>query len=196
MNELPAVKALSDIYSRYGEDPAFSELRAKAHQLVQGHGETKDPAVVFVGEAPGAEEDASGVPFCGAAGKMLDRLMAGIQMSRRGETKWSVFITNIVKYRPESNRDPYPPELRASIKYLNAELALLNPKVVVTLGKHATQALWPEAPNIGRCHGVVRVTEQYLHMPMYHPAYGLYDPRRRDVLNRDFFLLARELENV
>ena len=186
---------LRKIYDRYAIDLSFESLKAGATQLVEGVGHT-EPVVLFIGEAPGAEEDKHGFPFVGAAGQMLDELMSSIGMARHPiRSEYPCFITNIVKYRPPGNRDPKPEELSASIPYMWAEIDVLAPKVIVTLGRYSTKALWPAAPSIGNCHGWVRPMENGMrHMPMYHPAFGVYDSRNRDVLLRDFKLLKQELD--
>lgn len=186
--------SLRDIYDRYELDMAFSDLRKTASQLVEGAG-SLNPLVLFIGEAPGADEDRVGEPFVGAAGQMLNELMRGVGLSRESGPR-PCFVTNIVKYRPPGNRDPKPEEIQASIPYMLEEIEELNPSVVVTLGRHATNAFWKDAPAIGICHGWIRpLTNGGFHMPMYHPAYGVYDRRNRGKLEFDFRLLREELDH-
>ena len=108
------------------------DLAKTANQLVFGTGNA-DADVVFIGEAPGKNEDLKGEPFVGAAGKFLDEMLASVQMDRS-----DIYITNIVKYRPPNNRDPLPEEKQAFLPYLYAQLAAINPKIIITLGRHST----------------------------------------------------------
>ena len=109
------------------------ELAAQATQLVFGDG-NPDAKIVFIGEAPGKKEDLEGVPFVGAAGKFLDEMLASINLKRE-----DIYITNIVKYRPPNNRDPLPEEKKAFLPYLQAQLEIIQPKIVVTLGDTAAR---------------------------------------------------------
>ena len=195
MSHLPA--EFEAIYSDYESDPAFDELRSTASQVVRGDGWIP-PQVVLVGEAPGADEDQQGYPFVGKSGQLLDELMADAGISRRKlDYVRPAFITNIVKYRPPNNRDPKPEEIKASVRYLIREFQFLQPRVIVTLGRHSTKAVWSDAPAIGKCHGVVRTMKNgAIHMPMYHPAYGIYDPRNREVLEQDFRALHILLKDL
>lgn len=189
---------LDQIYAEYESDPAFDELRSGATQIVRADGVVTAPDIVFVGEAPGADEDRLGVPFVGKSGYLLDELLADAKISRRGEgNAYAACISNIVKYRPPNNRDPKPDEIKASLPYLVREFQFMQPSVIVTLGRHSTKAVWPDAPSIGKCHGSVRkMSNGVIHMPMYHPAYGIYDPRNRTVLEQDFTLLSDVLKEL
>lgn len=122
------------------------ELAAGATQLVFGDG-SPDAEVVFIGEAPGKNEDEQGLPFVGAAGKFLDEMLAGIGYKRQ-----DVYITNIVKYRPPDNRDPYPDEKMAFLPYLRKQIEIIKPKLIVSLGRHSMEVLLPGL-KISQCHG-------------------------------------------
>lgn len=122
------------------------ELAAGATQLVFGDG-SPDAELVFVGEAPGKNEDEQGLPFVGAAGKFLNEMLATIGLERS-----DVYITNIVKYRPPNNRDPYPEEKIAFLPFLKKQLAVIGPKLIVTLGRHSMETLLPDL-RISQCHG-------------------------------------------
>jgi len=122
------------------------ELAKTATQLVFGDGSV-DADIVFIGEAPGKNEDLQGLPFVGAAGKFLDEMLASIGMKRGG-----VYITNIVKYRPPNNRDPLPEEKQAFLPFLQAQLEVIKPKIVATLGKHSTNCFLPDM-QISAIHG-------------------------------------------
>ena len=113
------------------DDKVTPELAATATQLVFGDG-NPDADLVFIGEAPGKNEDLQGLPFVGAAGKFLNEMLAMIDLKRA-----DVYITNIVKYRPPDNRDPYPDEKQVFLKYLESQLEVIQPKLTVTLGRHS-----------------------------------------------------------
>ncbi len=154
-------------------------------------GEGPVPArVVFIGEAPGFYEDRSGRPFVGAAGRLLNQLL-----ERAGLRRDQVFITNLVKCRPPGNRDPRPEEVEACRPYLEAQLALLQPQVIVTLGRFAMAHFLPQA-RISRVHGRVFRVEPYWVVPMYHPAAALYREPLRPVLERDFEQLGAFLQRL
>jgi uracil-DNA glycosylase family 4 len=153
-------------------------------QVVFGVG---DPAadLMFVGEAPGFHEDQQGYPFVGQAGKLLDRLLAGIGLERG-----QVYIANVLKCRPPGNRDPQPDEIEACEAHLFRQIALIEPKVVATLGNFATKLLSGKPTGITRVHGTEQATtlggRQVLLYPLYHPAAALYTPAMLKVLEVDF----------
>src|ERR1700722_6723070 len=118
---------LDELKDKIISDKVCPELATQATQLVFGDG-NPDSDIVFIGEAPGKNEDLQGKPFVGAAGKFLDKMLAGIGLKRS-----SVYITNIVKYRPPGNRDPFPDEKQAFMPYLRRQLEIIKPKLVVTL---------------------------------------------------------------
>ena len=128
------------------DEKVTPELAAGATQLVFGDG-SADAEIVFIGEAPGKNEDEQGLPFVGAAGKFLNEMLAGIGLKRS-----DVYITNIVKYRPADNRDPYPDEKAAFLPYLKKQIAVIQPKLIVTLGRHSLETLLPGL-RISECHG-------------------------------------------
>jgi len=158
-----------------------------------------ETAVVFVGEAPGYWEDVKGLPFVGAAGKVLDSLLEEIGLPRQ-----TVFITNVVKCRPPDNRAPKPMEIETCTSlYLNRQISLIRPKIIATLGRHSTAYIFSKAgfgwvESISGFRGkVYKMTVFSLSVdvfPMYHPASVLHNPRYRDELERDFHLLKTELQ--
>jgi DNA polymerase len=164
-------------------------------QVVFGSG---DPAsdLMFVGEAPGFHEDKQGVPFVGAAGKLLDQLLAGI-----GLTRPDVYVANVLKCRPPGNRDPMPEEIQACEGHLWRQIELIQPRVVATLGNFATKLLSGRPAGITRVHGQEQETtlggRRVLLYPLYHPAAALYTPRMLEVLKTDFArlpeLMGREV---
>jgi uracil-DNA glycosylase len=159
----------------------LSETRT---QVVFGVG-NPDADLMFVGEAPGFHEDKQGFPFVGQAGKLLDSLLAGIGLERS-----DVYIANVLKCRPPGNRDPMPDEKETCEPYLFRQIALIEPRMIATLGNHATKQLTGKDIGITRVHGqeqqVVLGGRRVLLYPLYHPAAALYTPRMLDVLKEDF----------
>jgi uracil-DNA glycosylase family 4 len=153
-------------------------------QVVFGSG-SPDADLMFVGEAPGFHEDQQGVPFVGQAGKLLDRLLAGI-----GLTRADVYVANVLKCRPPGNRDPQPDEIEACESHLFRQIELIEPKVVATLGNFATKLLSGRPLGITRVHGqeqeVTLGNRRVLLYPIYHPAAALYTPAMLKVLESDF----------
>ncbi len=145
--------------------------------------------IVFVGEGPGRQEDLTGHPFVGAAGKFLDELLAHIGLQRS-----DVFIGNVVKCRPPGNRVPLPTEVEACKPYLIAQIAIIQPKVICTLGNTPLKTLVAPELNIGRVHGRIFEKGGFTFFPMYHPAAALYHNALRDTLMEDFSKL-RDLLN-
>jgi DNA polymerase len=157
------------------------ETRTKA---VFGAGDA-DAELMFVGEAPGAEEDRLGLPFVGRAGKLLEELLAGIGLSRD-----DVFIANVLKSRPPGNRDPQPLEIEACRPFLFDQIRLIEPKVVCTLGNFATKLLSGNPAGITRVRGTPQVHElggrTVFLLPLFHPAAGLRTPSVKETLREDF----------
>ncbi len=164
-----------------------SELASQATQLVMGDGNA-DADIVFIGEAPGKNEDLQGKPFVGAAGKFLDEMLAAADLRRS-----YVYITNIVKYRPPNNRDPLPEEKRQFWPYLMRQLEIIQPKAVLTLGRHSGGGFIPGL-RISQDHGQprrVRLHElEFVVIPLYHPAAALYNGSMRQTLIDDFMRAA------
>lgn len=165
------------------------ELAQGATQLVFGNG-NPDAEVVFIGEAPGKNEDLQGLAFVGAAGKFLDEMLNTIGMSRE-----DVYITNIVKYRPPDNRDPYPDEKAAFLPYLRAQLEVIKPKLIVTLGRHSMDALLPGL-RISECHGKPKRLRGQVYLPLFHPAAALYNGSMRSTLIDDFMRIPKVLAKI
>ena len=164
-------------------------LHRSAKQAVPGEG-SAESGILFLGEAPGYNEDVQGRPFVGAAGQLLDQLLAGIGLDR---TK--VFITNVVRHRPPENRDPLPEEVAACHVWFERHLAALKPKVVVTLGRHAMYKFFP-GESISRVHGRARKKDGITIFPVFHPAAALHQPSLRSDLEKDFQALAAFLEST
>lgn len=183
---------LTAIKQQIIHDGVTPALAAGATQLVFGDG-NPDAALVFIGEAPGKSEDEQGKPFVGAAGRFLNEMLALAGLARE-----EVYITNIVKYRPPNNRDPLPEEKRAFLPYLQAQLEVIQPKVIATLGRHSLNCFLPEA-HISACHGQPkririrftggtssRESYQVVLLPLFHPAAALYNGGMRTTLMSDF----------
>ncbi|WP_297518929.1 type-4 uracil-DNA glycosylase [Thermococcus sp.] len=169
------------------------ELRTNA---VPGSG-SYDAKVMFVGEAPGYWEDQKGLPFVGRAGKVLDELLREIGLSRD-----EVYITNIVKCRPPENRDPTEEEIKACSPYLDRQIDIIRPKVIVPLGRHSMRYIlekfgFPVEP-ISKIHGETfeahTLFGRIVIMPSYHPAAALYRPQIKEELRRDFKKLGELLK--
>ena len=160
--------------------------RSAAHH-VPGEGPA-DAAIMFVGEAPGAEEDRQGRPFVGASGALLIGLLALAGLDRK-----EVFITSVIKCRPPGNREPTGVELAACRAHLDAQVAVIRPKVVCTLGRIAAQALLGRPLSISKEHGRSRRIGEVLYMPLYHPAAALHQPRLRATLEADMVRLGEIL---
>jgi len=180
-------------------DHVCPELAKTATQLVFGDG-SPSADVVFIGEAPGKHEDEQGKPFVGAAGKFLDEMLAGIGLERK-----DVYITNIVKYRPPDNRDPLPEEKKAFLPYLQAQLEVIQPKIVVTLGRHSMNCFLPDL-QISKIHGqpkriTIRMKDspqalKLVIMPLFHPAAALYNGSMRQTLIDDFARIPDTLQLI
>jgi DNA polymerase len=160
------------------------QLAATRQTVVFGSGNA-DADLMFVGEAPGANEDKRGLPFVGQAGRLLDTLLEEIGLARG-----DVFIANVLKCRPPGNRDPLPQEIDSCQEYLFRQLELIAPKVVCTLGNFSTKLLRADPTGITRLHGreeVRRIGPRRVRLfPIYHPAAALYTPKMLEILREDF----------
>ncbi|HLF27061.1 MAG TPA: uracil-DNA glycosylase [Anaerolineae bacterium] len=154
-----------------GEGPAHAEL-------------------MFIGEGPGFHENQQGRPFVGAAGQFLEELLASIGLKRE-----QVYIGNVVKCRPPGNRDPLPDEIEACKEYLDRQIALINPKVVVTLGRFSMARAFPNE-KISRVHGQPRKVDGIVYVPMFHPAAALHQPSLRRTVEEDFQKLPQILAEL
>jgi len=154
-------------------------LYKKATQAVPGAG-NPEAEVMFIGEGPGYHEDQQGLPFVGAAGKLLDKALSSIKLKREG-----VFIGNIVKHRPPGNRDPLPAEIKACTPFLARQIKIINPKIIATLGRFAMNYFLPDV-KISQVHGQARYItwqeKRFVLLPLYHPAAAL----RRGTVMEDF----------
>jgi len=168
-------------------------LHETRNRVVFGSGNA-DAELMFVGEAPGAEEDRQGLPFVGRAGKLLSELLEGIGMKRE-----DVFIGNVLKCRPPGNRDPQPIEIETCRPYLERQVELIQPKVIGTLGNFATKLLTGSQTGITRVRGTAQQHtlggRPVLLLPLFHPAAGLRTPAVADQLRQDFELIPELLSS-
>jgi DNA polymerase len=164
----------------------LGELR---HKPVPGEGPA-NPKLIIIGEAPGAQEDATGKPFVGRAGQYLDKWLKAIDLDRERD----VFIGNIIKCRPPNNRDPFPDETSACMPYQKRQLALMKPKAILTLGRISTHLLTGTVESIGKLHGKEFSFEGIPLIPTYHPSGVLRNPAYRKPVWDDLRTLRRILD--
>jgi uracil-DNA glycosylase len=183
-------KLLDQITADMLQDKVCPDLAKTATNIVPGAG-NPDADIVFVGEAPGKNEDLTGQPFVGAAGKILDKLLESI-----GLTRDDVFITSIVKYRPPNNRDPKPEEKAAFLPYLERQIGVIKPKLIVPLGRHGMESFLPGA-KIGQVHGTLRRDAKgRAILPLMHPAAALYNSGLRRTIEEDFLSIPQLLHKI
>lgn len=156
---------------------------------VPGEGSV-DAKLMLVGEAPGAQEDKLGRPFVGASGKFLEEMLASIGLKRD-----DVYITNIVKFRPPSNRDPFQEEIEACLPYLLGQIKIIQPELIIFLGRHSMNVFLPEL-RISQAHGQPVRQSGLVFLPLYHPAAALYNGSMRTVLQEDFARIPAILQKI
>jgi uracil-DNA glycosylase len=194
MEKTEAIQAIAEEIKQCKACP----LHLERNNTVPGTGSVSTK-LMFIGEGPGLHEDNQGLPFVGASGKFLTQLI-----NKAGFERSEVFITNVVKCRPPNNRDPQPEELAACSHFLERQIALIDPEVIVTLGRFSMARYFPDA-RISKVHGKAGWREGRLIVPMYHPAAALHQPALRAVVEADFAKLPaliqfseqkrKELEN-
>jgi uracil-DNA glycosylase len=184
-------EALKEVFVQARGCVRCTELAATRKTVVFGAGNA-DADLMFVGEAPGASEDEQGVPFVGRAGKLLDKLLAEIGLSRP-----EVFVANVLKCHPPGNRDPLPIEIENCQEYLLRQVELIHPTVICTLGNFSTKLLRGDPTGITRLHGqpqVLTLGRRAVRLyPIFHPAAALYTPRMLETLREDFARLPELL---
>ncbi len=166
------------------------ELAGGRTKVVFGTG-NPDATLMFIGEAPGRDEDLSGVPFVGRAGQLLDKILAAADIARD-----QVYIGNIIKCRPPNNRTPFTSEIDACMPYLAKQLAFIRPRIICTLGLPATQTLLGLKGSMASMRGKMYKAEGIVVVPTYHPAAALRDPRYKKPIWEDFLLLKREYDRA
>ena len=188
------LKKIRDEVFAFKESPLYAERVKNKVFPVLGEG-SHDAAIMFIGEAPGKNEAATGRPFCGAAGKVLDELLASESISRK-----DVYVTNIVKDRPPMNRDPLPEEIVAYAPFLERQINIIQPKVIATLGRFSMQyILQKHAPEtvggISILHGqIIEGKTSYGNVkiiPLFHPAVALYKPESKEQMKEDMKILKK-----
>ena len=179
---------LTELYDqvRACEKCQLSQSRTLA---VPGEG-PEDARILFIGEAPGFHEDRQGRPFVGAAGQYLTELLAKVGLKRE-----EVYIANVIKCRPPGNRDPQPDEIAACRVYMDRQIDLLRPRLVVTLGRFSMERYFPGA-SISRIHGQPKRVGSVIYYPMFHPAAALHQPRWKSLLDEDFARIPGLLEQL
>jgi len=182
------VSELTDLYEQIAVCQRCDLARSR-NRAVPGEG-PENAEIMFIGEAPGFHEDRLGRPFVGAAGRFLDELLASINLRRE-----DVYICNVIKCRPPQNRDPLPSEIEACRPYLDRQIELIKPKVIITLGRFSMARYFPNA-RISRIHGRPKKIGGVLCIPMYHPAAALHQPRYRADIERDFARIPEILAEI
>ncbi|MCL5264859.1 MAG: uracil-DNA glycosylase [Chloroflexi bacterium] len=179
---------LTELYDEIAQchDCSLAKTRLK---VVPGEGR-EDADILFIGEAPGWHENQQGRPFVGPAGQFLDELLASIGLQRT-----DVYIANVIKCRPPNNRDPLPPEIEACASFLDRQLEMIVPRVIVTLGRFSMAKFFP-GESISRIHGTARKRGGTLLFPMYHPAAALHQPSLRKILETDMLKIPPLLAKV
>ena len=165
------------------------ELSQGRTRTVPGEG-PENAEIMFIGEAPGFHEDRQGRPFVGAAGKFLEELLAGI-----GLTREDVYICNVIKCRPPGNRDPLSDEMAACKPFLDKQIELVGPKLIVTLGRYSMARYFPNT-QITRIHGQPKRIGSRIYYPMFHPAAALHQPKWRSVVKEDMLKIPQILKEA
>ena len=182
------MSALSELYKEIAlcQRCDLYKYRTKA---VPGEG-AEDADIMFIGEAPGWHEDQQGRPFVGPAGKYLDDLLASINLKRQ-----QVYIANVIKSRPSGNRDPLPAEIAACRTWLERQIEIIQPKVVVTLGRYSMALFFP-GKSISKIHGTAQKQDSIIYYAMYHPAAALHQQSLRQVINTDMLKIPSLLDQA
>jgi len=179
------MSALAELYDEIVacQDCELAKYRTK---VVPGEG-AEDADLLFIGEAPGWHEDQQGRPFVGPAGQFLDQLLASIGL-RRAE----VYIANVIKCRPPQNRDPLPAEIQTCRKWLDHQIEIIQPQMIITLGRYSLARYFPNE-SIGKIHGRPRKLEGVIYYPMYHPAAALHQGSLRRTIETDMLKIPQVL---
>jgi DNA polymerase len=182
----------SQISDLYGEVKNCTKcpLYKFAKNPVPGTGSV-NAEIMFVGEGPGEKEDEKGEPFVGSAGKLLDEMLASIDLQRK-----DVYIANVVKHRPPQNRDPKPEEIETCWPYLERQIEIINPRLIVCLGRHSLSRLLPNIGAISQVHGRCFKKGNRHFMALYHPAVALYNGSYRNTLFEDFKKIKIALKKI
>lgn len=182
------MSALTDLHQEIA-NCRECELARHRTMVVPGEG-AEDAAIVFIGEAPGWHEDQQGRPFVGQAGKFLDELLASVGMTRK-----DVYICNVLKCRPPENRDPLPAEMKTCQVWLDRQIELIQPKMIVTLGRYSMARFFPGA-TISKVHGKERKEGGIIYYAMYHPAAALHQQSLRKTIEMDMLRIPALLSQL
>jgi len=179
------MSALPELYEEIEicQDCELARYRIK---VVPGEGD-EDAELLFIGEAPGWHEDQQGRPFVGPAGGFLEQLLASIKLTRE-----QVYIANVIKCRPPSNRDPLPSEIQACRKWLDRQIEIIQPRMIITLGRYSLARYFPNE-SISKVHGKARRMGDIICYPMYHPAAALHQGTLRQIIEADMLQIPRVL---
>ena len=183
------LKKIKDEVVVLKNSPLYAYRTENSYFPVIGEG-NHEAQIMFVGEAPGENEAKTGRPFCGRAGKVLEKLLETVEMKRE-----EVYITNIVKDRPPGNRDPLPDEIAVYAPFLDRQIEIIKPKVIATLGRFSMQYVMHrygldfELDSISKLHGQVFKAPNFIFVPLYHPAAAIYNQELMKVLESDFQVL-------
>jgi DNA polymerase len=165
------------------------ELARYRNQAVPGEG-AEDTDIMFIGEAPGWHEDQSGRPFVGPAGKFLEELLSLINLNRQ-----QVYIANVIKCRPQENRDPLPQEMLTCRPWLERQIELIRPQIIVTLGRYSMALFFPQK-SIGKIHGTAEKHDGIIYYAMYHPAAALHQQSLRETIKRDMLRIPQLIDQA
>jgi uracil-DNA glycosylase family 4 len=189
--QVTAVSPLTELYQQIAQ--CFKcEIAKYRCKVVPGEG-VENAAIMFIGEAPGWHEDQQGRPFVGPAGQFLDRLLASINLTRQ-----QVYIANVIKCRPTNNRDPLPTEIQNCRPWLDRQIEIIKPKMIVTLGRYSMARYFP-GKSISKIHGTAQKGDNIIYFAMYHPAAALHQQSLRQDIEADMLKIPRllaEAKNV
>jgi uracil-DNA glycosylase len=163
------------------------EIAKLRNHVVPGEG-AEDAEIMFIGEAPGWHEDQQGRPFVGPAGQFLDELIKSIGLDRK-----KVFIGNVIKCRPPGNRDPLPTEIQNCSKWIDRQIQLISPRIIITLGRYSMSKFFP-GKSISKIHGTAAKVGDVVYFAMYHPAAALHQQSLRQVIKEDMLKIPAILE--
>ena len=182
------MSALTELYEEIAncQDCELAKHRTK---VVPGEG-PEDAELLFIGEAPGWYEDQQGRPFVGPAGAFLNQLLSSIGLSRE-----QVYIANVIKCRPPGNRDPLPAEIQACCKWLDRQIEIIQPRIIITLGRYSLARYFPNE-SISKVHGKARKEGKVVCYPMYHPAAALHQGSLRQIIEADMLRIPEILEQA
>ena len=200
MNKKEEIEKIRKEILNLKKSPLYKYRTDNNYFSVIGKG-SLDAKIVFVGEAPGEKEALSGIPFCGRSGKLLDEMLLSVKLSRE-----KIYITNLVNDRPQDNRDPTKEEIKLYSQFLDRQLEIIKPKVIIMLGRLSMNYLFEKAgikqklESIGEMHGKIFKTRlsygEVILLPLYHPAYALYNPNNKKVLFDDFKKVKKFIGDV